>query len=203
MRTLRSGSAVPRKRPIAVVLLALVMSVAAYGSAAAHDQGILKLVSKTFRAGDSLAIVGAKFSKQDEVTLVLVGVAGRITLADVPTDSAGAFRRVVLVPASTAAGQYRLLAEAIDGDEVAALDVMVQAASVSALSAAPMAAMPGMEGMTGHEGMTMDPTGKALTVARKRGTAVTATAILLIIACTAAGAMLLRAPHAIPLEEQS
>lgn len=60
-----------------------------------------------------------------------------------------------------------------------------------------------MEGMPAHEGMAMDPTGDALTIARARGTAVTTTAILLIIACVAAGAMLLRGPQAIPLEEQS
>jgi len=36
-----------------------------------------------------------------------------------------------------------------------------------------------------------------------RSTAVTATAILLIIACVVAGAMLLRGSQAIPLEEQS
>jgi len=45
---------------------------------------------------------------------MILGVAGRLTLAEVPTDSAGAFRRVVLIPASTAVGQYRLLAEALD-----------------------------------------------------------------------------------------
>ena len=40
-----------------------------------------------------------------------------------------AFKRMVLTPASAAAGQYRLVAEAIDGDEVAALEVMVHAAT--------------------------------------------------------------------------
>lgn len=36
-----------------------------------------------------------------------------------------------------------------------------------------------------------------------RSTAGTATPILLIIACVAGGAMLLRGPQAVPLEEQS
>jgi hypothetical protein len=197
MDTAHHRSTALRVRTALVALLVIVASAASYGTAAAHDQGILKLASKMFRAGDSLAITGAKFTKKDEVTLVLIGIAGRLTLAEVPTDSTGAFRKTVLVPASVAAGQYRLVAEAIDGDEVAALEVMVHAAS----SAAPMAAMPGMEGAPGHEGM--DPTGEALTIARARGTAVTATAILLITACVGAGAILLRRPQAIPLEEQS
>ncbi len=197
MHTLRSHSAVSRWRALRVALLGLAMSVSGYGSAAAHDQGILKLVSKTFRAGDSVAITGAKFTKKDEVTLVLIGLAGRIALAEVPTDSAGAFKRMVLIPASAPAGQYRLVAEAIDGDEVSALEVMVHAATSA------MGAMPGMEGMSGHEGMSVDPTGDALTIVRARSTAVTTTAMLLIIACLAAGAMLPRGPQAIPLEEQS
>lgn len=197
MHTLRNGSTAPRRRRLRIVLLALGVGVVSYGNAAAHDQGILKLVSKTFRAGDSVAITGAKFTKKDEVTLVLIGLAGRTTLAEVPTDSAGAFKRMVLIPASAPAGQYRLVAEAIDGDEVSALEVMVHAATSA------MGAMPGMEGMAGHEGMSVDPTGDALTIVRARGTAVTTTAMLLIIACVAAGAMLLRGPQAIPMEEQS
>lgn len=194
---LRNGSAAPRMRAVVIALLAVVMFVALYGTAAAHDQGVLKLVSKTFRAGDSVAITGAKFTKKDQVTLVLIGLAGRVTLAAVPTDTVGAFKRTVFIPASVAAGQYRLVAEAIDGDEVAALEVMVHAATSA------MGAMPGMEGMAGHEGMSVDPTGDALTIVRARGTTVTTTAMLLIIACVAAGAMLLSGPQAIPMEEQS
>ncbi|MDA1080747.1 MAG: hypothetical protein O2973_03565 [Gemmatimonadetes bacterium] len=200
MHTFRHGSSARWMRIGAIALIALVLSVAVYGNAEAHDQGTLKLVSKTFRAGDSLVVLGTKFTPDDEVTLLLLGVSGRITLAKVPTDTAGGFRRVLLVPASVAPGQYRLLAEAIDGDVVAGLDVMVTAA---AAPMAPMAGVANMEGMPGHEGMATDPTGEALSIDRERSTAVTATAILLIIACAAAGAMFLRGSHANPLEEQS
>ena len=187
--------------PAAVALIALVA--APYGTAFAHDQGVLKLVSKRFRAGDSLAVTGAKFTPKDEVTLVLIGVTGRVALGDIPTDTSGAFRRVVLVPASIAAGQYRLVAEAIDGDQVASLEVMVEPASATASGPAPMAAMPGMEGMPGHDGMTKDPTGEPLELTRSRSTAVTGTAIVLIIACVAGGALLLRGPRANPTEEHA
>jgi hypothetical protein len=172
---------------IAIVAVALVLAVAARGSA--HEHGVLRLVSKTFRAGDSLTIDGAKFTRNDEVTLVLVGVAGRVPLGAAPTDSAGKFSRKFLVPASMREGQYRLVAEAIDGDEVASVQVVVQAAS----AAAPMKAMPTG---AGHEGMEMEPTGEPLTLTRATSSAVRGMAILLIIACVAAGAILLRTPHA-------
>lgn len=196
MRSLAGSpiSGVGRLAAIGFLSLAMVFGVVV--RAAAHDHGVLKLVSKTFRAGDSLAIVGTKFTRSDEVTLVLIGVESRVSLGDIPTDSAGGFRRTVLVPASARAGQYRLVAEAIDGDEVASLQVVVQAASAPA-------PMEGMRGGAGHEGMQMDPTGAPLPLARTRNTAVTATAILLIIACGAGGATLLLAPRAHSSEDVS
>lgn len=189
-------------RVAATVTFALAMTFASAGSADAHDQGTLKLASKTFRADDSLTVIGSKFSKNDEVALFLVGVSGRVPLGDIPTDTAGGFRRVLLVPASTPSGQYRMIAEAVDGDIVSGLDVVVLAAAAVATTMA-MPAMPGMEGMPGHEGMNMDPTGEALSLTRARSTAVTSTAIVLIIVFAAVGAGLMRRPPAIPLEEQS
>ena len=178
-----------------VLAIAFVSTIAA--RPAVHDHGVLKLVSKTFRIGDSLVVRGAKFTKNDEVTLALVGLAGRVALADTPTDSAGAFSRAILVPLSLKAGQYRLVAEAIDGDEVATLDVVVQPAGVPA----PMAGM--VHGGAEHDAMTMGPTGEPLVLARKRSTPVTVTAVLFIIACALAGATLLRGRHANPMEERS
>lgn len=191
MRNRRAAVRGFRARTAAIGLSAALLLATSFGAAEAHDQGVLKLTSKTFRSGDSLAIAGSKFSKNDELTLALVGVNGRVALGDVPTDTSGAFRRVVLVPATAAAGQYRLIAEAIDGDQVASLEVAVLAAA-SGASAAPMAPMPGMEQMPGHEGMQMDPTGEPLALARARNAAVTATAVVLIVACVLAGAGLLQ-----------
>ena len=176
-----------------IIPLALLFAVAA-----PHEKGTLKLTSKSFRAGDSLAIAGAKFSKKDELTLALVGVNGRVALGDVSTDTAGAFRRVMLVPASLAAGEYRLVAEAIDGDEVATLDVVVLA--VSAMAGMPD--MPGMKHPAEHEGAEM-PTGAPLELVRPRSAVVTTTAIAVIIACALGGGLLLRRPRINSMEDVS
>lgn len=178
-------------RAAVVATLAVVLTVA---SAEAHEKGVLKLASKTFRAGDSLAVSGEKFSAKDELTIVLIGANGRVALGDVPTDSAGKFRQTWLVPATIAAGQYRLVAEAIDGDEVASLDVAVSAPGA-------MAEMPGMEHASGHEGMQMDPTGAPLALDRARSSAVTGTAIAFIVVCAFAGVWLLRLPRPNPAED--
>ncbi|MEA3247135.1 MAG: hypothetical protein U9Q74_13370, partial [Gemmatimonadota bacterium] len=158
--------------------------------ASAHDKGTLKLASRTFAAGDSLPVAGTRFSPRDEVTLALVGASGHHALADVPTDSAGGFKRVVLVPATLAAGRYRLIAEALDGDEVASLDVMVTPPMVSAGATAAMNhPMPGMDHGTMQSSM---PTAAPVALARARSAPVTITAIILALACIAAGAALLR-----------
>lgn len=158
--------------------------------ASAHDKGTLKLASRTFAAGDSLSVVGVKFSPSDEVTLVLIGASGRHALADVPTDSAGGFKRAVLVPGTLTAGRYRLIAEALDGDEVASLDVVVTPPMVSVGATAVM-----NHPMAGMDHGTMDmamPTAAPVVLARARSPWVTGAAIILVLFCFAAGAALLR-----------
>lgn len=176
------------KSSVALITAALIAIVAV--PASAHDKGTLKLASRTFAAGDSLPVTGAKFSPRDEVTLVLVGASGRHPLADVPTDSVGGFKRAVLVPATLAEGRYRLIAEALDGDEVASLDVVVTPPRVSVGATAAMEhPMPGMD--HGTMDMTM-PTAAPVVLARAHSTRVTAAAIILVLVCFAAGAALLR-----------
>lgn len=206
VRHQRRRSATPARasaRPIAhSVAIALALVISAVAPAEAHDHGVLKLASRTIRAGDSLTVSGAKFTANNQVTLVLVGVGGRLALGDIPTDAAGAFRRTLLVPAAARVGQNRLVAEAIDGDEVAALDVLILPASTAASAATTsMSDMPGRAGMAGHEGVQMAPTGAPLPLVRARTPAVTTAAVVLIIVCAAAGALLLRRARANPLEE--
>ncbi len=158
--------------------------------ASAHEKGTLKVASRTFAAGDSLPVTGVKFSPRDEVTLVLIGASGRHALADVPTDSAGGFKRAVLVPATLAAGRYRLIAEALDGDEVASLDVVVTPPMVSVGATATMNhPMPGMDHSAAEMGA---PTADPVSLTRARSAPVTIAAIILALACFAAGAALLR-----------
>jgi hypothetical protein len=180
-------------------LLALVVGAAP--RIGTHPTGTLTLASRNLRAGDSVAIAGNRFAPNDEVTIVLVGVAGRLELGAVPTDSAGAFQRIFVVPASASEGQYRLVAEAIDGDPVASVDVVIQRAA----AASPMGTMQGgaaqgvatqggaTQGAAPPEGMPMaaHPSGEALPLVHAASLAVTWFARLFVVACVLAGAVLL------------
>ena len=191
-------------RPIAIhisrigaIAGALMVLLGATVFSAPHPAGSLKLASKTLRAGDSLALGGAKFATNDEVTIVLVGVAGRIELGAVPTDSTGAFQHSFFVPSSAKEGQYQLVAEAIDGDPVASVDVVVRGADMNAaMGAMPAGAMP--------EGMPMDahPTGAPLQLVRAASPIVAWSARLFVIACALAGAALLRRGSPASLTEE-
>lgn len=194
MLLIRMTRASARRRSLGVVALAAIATAAA--PRAAHEKGVLRIPSPSLLAGDSLAITGTKFSARDEVTLALVGTSGRRALADVPTDSLGAFRRTILVPADLVPGRYRLVAEAIDGDEVAALDVVVTPAASDPGAAS---AMPGMahdmSGMAGHDAMNAAPTATPVDLIRARSAVVTMSAAGLIILCSITGLVLLRQPH--------
>ena len=184
------------RAPAAVgIALGLILTLAA--PAVAHEKGVLKLASKVLTAGDSLPVAGEKFAHKDELTIVLINVAGRRELGTAPTDSAGKFTRMFFVPPGTQPGQYRLVAEAIDGDEVATLDVVVQPHAPPT----PMGAMPGS---ATHEGMSMEahPTGTPLQLMRARSRVGMWVAGVLIMACVAAGAVLLRQPHALLVEDR-
>ena len=198
MKANRLSSRLRAARAAAAVGTAVGLILALGTPAAAHDKGVLKLASKVLTAGDSLPVLGAKFSRNDELTIVLIGVAGRRELGTTPTDSAGKFIRKFLVPTNTKPGQYRLVAEAIDGDKVATIDVVVQAHE----PAAPTGAMPA--GAV-HEGMSMEahPSGATLQLTRARNSVEMWIVGLLIIACIATGAILLRGRHAVRVEDPS
>ena len=198
MRTISSFTLafVRRVALSAAVASALLLTLGAAPRAVAHPTGRLKLASKTLHAGDSLAIGGERFATSDEVTLVLVGVTGRVELGAVPTDTAGAFQHTFFVARSAKEGQYQLVAEAIDGDPVATVDVVVQGPSMPmSMGAMPSGSMP--------EGMAMDarPSGEPLQLVRATSAAVRWSARLFVLACALAGALLLRRdPHTNPKE---
>ena len=93
--------------------------------AAAHEEGTLKLADRRLAPGTSIQIVGEKFARGSRLTLALVGVAGRFELGDVEADTAGAFTKSFDLATDLAAGSYRLVAIAPDGDEAASLTVEV------------------------------------------------------------------------------
>lgn len=150
----------------------------------AHEKGVLTPASRELSPGDSLRIAGAHFTARASLTLALVGVQGSVSLAEVRTDSLGAFDATVFVPAPTAAGTYRLVATASDGDEVATLDVVVSA---------PVAAHTPDAHVTAPA-MAM-PTGEPLPLDRARSPMMTGTVVAGIVLALAAGAALLRKSH--------
>jgi hypothetical protein len=180
------GSDRERGRRVRLRLLALpllVLSLAAAHATVFHPRGTLRVASRSPRAGDSLAVSGLHFAARDAVTIVLVGVAGRVGLGAAATDSAGAFKRSFLIPVSTKPGAWRLVAEANDGDEVASLDLTLQAASVAA---------PEDHSTHTAAGGGSEPTGEPLALARARSAAVSGSIWMLVLTCLVAGAALLR-----------
>ncbi len=107
------------------VLAGTVTAVPKVGAAAPppHPEGVLKLSDRHLVQGSTVRIGGEKFSRNGNLDLVLVGVAGRFTLGKVTADSVGGFESSFEIPADLEVGSYRLVAIASDGDEVASLNV--------------------------------------------------------------------------------
>ena len=150
----------------------------------AHEKGVLKLATRQLVPGDSLGITGERFGRRAALRIKLVGTSGWTRLAEVRTDSLGAFRRALVVPADLSPGSYRVVALAVDGDEVASVDV-----SVVMRASSPMPTH-------GHHENT--PTAQPLALARARSPLVTGGALALIALTFAVGAMLLRRSPTVP-----
>ncbi len=103
----------------------------------AHEKGVLKLATRRLAPGDSVATTGEHFSRRANLNIELVGIAGRTRLADVRTDSLGAFAASLVVPANLPVGSYRVVAVAADGDEVASVGVNVVARAATLISRQP------------------------------------------------------------------
>jgi hypothetical protein len=147
----------------------------------AHDKGVLKLANRRLVAGGSVQLVGEKFPKASKLVLLISGAAGRTQLAEVRTDTTGAFRAAPLMPAHLAPGAYRLVVLADDGDEVAGVDVEVVAAVADQHPA-------------GHGEGSPEPSAEPLALERARSPWVTGGAWAVVIATFAAGGLLLRRP---------
>lgn len=165
-----------------VLLLAGVALSTIPATARAHDEGTLKLVSRTLGVGDSIAVAGVKFSKRSTLKLALVGLGGRFALAEVKSDSAGAFDLGVLIPKGAAPGMYRLVAFADDGDEAASLDVVLVPATA-------------VEGENDHHldvPPSVAPTDQVLVLERATSPLVTWGAYSVIILALGVGVFLIR-----------
>lgn len=146
----------------------------------AHEHGILKLAKRELVAGDSVPLAGEKFAHRGSITLFLTGIRGKIRLQQLRADEKGAFTMSLHVPADLSPGDYRLVAVAPDGDEVASLDVSV---TTHAASHGPM-----MDMTDAH------PTAVPLALERARSPWITGAAALAIVLSLIGGVVLLRRP---------
>lgn len=168
------------------VLAVNVLAVGTAGMTAAatpmHPEGTLKLADRKLVPATTVRIGGEKFAEGGTLSLVLVGVAGRVTLGDVTADSVGAFTTAVDMPADLEIGAYRLVAVAADGDEVAGLDVE-------------LVAPPEEPEVDEEQPAVAEPTAEPLALERARSPWVTGGALVSILFALVAGGVLLYKPY--------
>jgi len=146
----------------------------------AHEKGVLRVAAREVAAGDTLPIVGEKFGRRLRLTLVLEGTGGQWELGTLESDSIGAFRAALAVPATVTPGGYRLVAVAADGDVVAGVDVAVlERPAGTTVAAQPEHA--------GHE-----PSAEPLALDRATSPMVTGGALTAALLAMVAGVFLLR-----------
>lgn len=97
--------------------------------AAVHGEATLESSAPTAPAGGSITLSGSLFVPGEAHRLVLRGTLDDYELGEVTAASDSTFTREIRIPAGARPGQYRLVAIAPDGDEVATLDLPVLAAA--------------------------------------------------------------------------
>lgn len=158
----------------------------------AHEKGRVKLASRQLSPGMALSISGEKFTKNASLAIYLVGLAGRVKVGEVRADASGKFDGSVTVPADAAAGSYRLVLQASDGDEAASIDVEVAAAGAQVAAQDEHAHHEaGAQGQP-DEGQ---PSAEPLQLDRATSPAVRGGALAGVVVALAVGATLLRRPR--------
>ncbi len=189
-------------------LVAVITSIPATAIAAdalRHPEGTLKLTERQLVAGSMIPIGGEKFAKHGKLKLLLVGVAGRFPVGDATADSVGAFSESFGIPAGIEPGAYRLIAVAVDGDEVASLNVELLAESPAPDEGSALSEDAGLsEDDTAHpddghshdvESAEESPTDEPLTLDRAASPWIRGGAVVGIIIALVGGGLLLRKPQ--------
>ena len=182
-------------------LVAVITSIPATAIAAdalRHPEGTLKLTERQLVAGSMIPIGGEKFAKHGKLKLLLVGVAGRFPVGDATADSVGAFSESFGIPAGIEPGAYRLIAVAVDGDEVASLNVELLAESPAPDEGSALSEDDTAHPDDGHhdaESAEEPPTDEPLTLDRAGSPWVRGGALVGIIIALVSGGLLLRKPQ--------
>ena len=163
----------------------------------AHEKGVLSLPSRSLPVGATVSLRGEKFAADLRLALILTGMGGRTTLAQVRADSAGRFDYELSIPGDLVPGPYRLVAVAPDGDVVAGLDLELIPA---VMTQAPMSEVPhDAHPMPGAEAHTMPgaeahrtPGADPLLLTRAKSPLVTVGALGVMVAALALGVVMLR-----------
>lgn len=111
-------------------LLALLLS--APSELAAHGEAALESSVASVPAGGSVTLSGSLFVPGESHRLVLRGTLEDHELGEVTAAGDSTFSRTFEIPVDVRPGQYRVVAIAPDGDEVANLDLPVLAAERTA-----------------------------------------------------------------------
>ena len=123
---------------VAALLAVGAVIVAGAATAAAHGNPEVKIEPNPATFGGEVTIEGEGFEEDAEISLVLEGVLGEVSLGSVTTDAEGLFSLTVELPSSAAPGSYRV--RAAGADDVAVADVRIQEGAGGAAPAAEHAA---------------------------------------------------------------
>lgn len=125
----------PRRTSIVTVVRAAAAAVATLGllavgasEVAAHGEATLEASATSVRAGGTITLRGGLFVPGEAHRLVLRGTLADHELGTVTAGADSTFTEELDIPADVRPGNYRLVAVAPDGDEVATLDLPILAA---------------------------------------------------------------------------
>ncbi len=132
---------------LAALCLLAVSAVIVAGSttARAHGNPTVGVEPNPVAFGGEVTIEGEEFEEDAEVSLVLEGVLGEISLGTVTTDSEGMFSLTVTLPSTAAPGSYRI--RAVGPEDVAVADVRIRQGEGGAAPAAAHEAGVGFHGL--------------------------------------------------------
>lgn len=116
------------KRWILSLLMVTALSTLGAGGLAAHGEATLRSPSGSVPAGETILLNGSGFTPGQTHRLLLRGTLEERELQRVTAAADSTFSVEVRVPGGARPGQYRIVAVAPDGDEVATLNLAVLAA---------------------------------------------------------------------------